>query len=87
VAERERLFAMLQRTPGLSPYPSAANFVLCRVTAGVDAKALQQRLMHEEGIMVRYYSSPAALAGCIRVSVGTPANTDSLEAALRRVMR
>jgi len=87
VQERERLFTMLARTPGLAPYPSAANFVLCRVAGGVDAKALQQRLMHEEGIMVRYYSSPAALAGCIRVSVGTPANTDALEAALRRVMR
>jgi histidinol-phosphate aminotransferase len=86
VAERERLFAMLARTPGLSPYPSAANFVLCRVGGGVDARSLQQRLMHEEGIMVRYYGSPAALAGCIRVSVGTPAHTDALEQALRRLM-
>ena len=86
VAERERLFAMLARVPGLSPYPSAANFVLCRVGGGVDAKALQQRLMHEEGIMVRYYASPAALAGCIRVSVGTPANTDALEKALHRLV-
>ncbi len=87
VAERTRLFDMLARTPGLSPYPSAANFVLCRVGGGVDAAALQKRLMHEEGIMVRYYSSPAQLAGCIRVSVGTPANTDSLEAALGRLLK
>jgi histidinol-phosphate aminotransferase len=86
VGERERLFAMLSRIPGLSPYPSAANFVLCRCGAGLDAKALQQRLMHEEGIMVRYYASPAQLAGCIRVSVGTPSNTDALEKALRRLV-
>ncbi len=88
VSERERLYAMLGRVaPGrLSPYPSAANFILCRVSGAVDAASLQKRLMHEEGIMVRYYSSPAQLAGCIRVSVGTPAHTDALEAALKRLL-
>jgi len=85
VAERERLSAMLASVPGLSPYPSAANFVLCRV-AGADARALQKRLAEEEGILVRYYSSPAQLAGCIRISVGTPQHTDSLERALRRLL-
>ena len=90
VAERQRLFHVLSTVaPGvLVPYPSAANFVLCRVTTAskVDAAQLQKRLMHDEGIMVRYYSSPAQLAGCIRVSVGTPKHTDALEAALKRLL-
>lgn len=93
VQERDRLFNVLSSVaPGLlSPFPSAANFILCRVTpkegpAAAAAAQLQKRLMHEEGIMVRYYSSPAQLAGCIRVSVGTPAHTDALEAALKRLL-
>ena len=31
VAERGRLFDVLQAVPYLEPYPSAANFVLCKV--------------------------------------------------------
>ena len=85
VAERGRLAAMLARQPGLKPYPSAANFVLCKVE-GFDAALLRDRLAKEEGIMVRYYSKPAALAGCIRVSVGTPAQTDAVERALQRIL-
>ena len=38
---------------------------------GRDAKALKDALA-DNGIMVRYYSSPAVLAGCIRISVGKP---------------
>jgi len=88
VSERERLFAMLASVAPdrLRPYPSHANFVLCRVTGAVDAATLQKRLMVEEGIIVRYYSSPAQLAGCIRISVGTPQHTDMVEAALKRML-
>lgn len=87
VSERQRLFSVLSKLPGLHPYPSAANFILCKVDgAKLDAAALKERLMMDEGIMVRYYSKPAALAGCIRVSVGTPEQTDKVEAALRRLL-
>jgi histidinol-phosphate aminotransferase len=87
VAERARLSALLAATPGLHPYPSQANFVLARVDGGADAAAtLRRRLAEEHGIMVRYYSQPAALAGCIRVSVGKPEHTDALERALRIIM-
>ena len=30
VAERERLFSVLSDCPFLTPYPSAANFILCK---------------------------------------------------------
>jgi|AntRauMFilla1563_2_1112583.scaffolds.fasta_scaffold86998_1 histidinol-phosphate aminotransferase len=43
---------------------------MCRVE-GRDAKQLKDDLA-ANGIMVRYYSSPEVLAGCIRVSVGKP---------------
>ena len=38
-AERDRLYAALSEFSQLSPYPSRANFVLCRVS-GFDAAAL-----------------------------------------------
>ena len=38
---------------------------------GRDAKDLKDTLA-ANGIMVRYYSSPEVLAGCIRISVGKP---------------
>lgn len=32
VSERERLFSELQQIPYLEPYPSHANFILCKVS-------------------------------------------------------
>lgn len=69
VSERERLFKVLQGLPGLSPYPSEANFVLCRVE-GHDAAQLKDRLMREEGIMVRRmgWEQLGSPLSCSRVS-------------------
>ncbi len=79
VRERDRLYAALAHVPFLRPYPSHANFVLCRVE-GVDAWALKQWL-EGRGILVRYFRKPG-LENCIRVSAGKPEHTDVLLAAL-----
>lgn len=84
VSERERLFSELQTVDYITPYPSNANFILCRIGGGVNAKDLKDALAKEEGIMTRYYSSPAELAGCIRISVGKPEHTDAIIAALKK---
>ncbi len=81
IAERNRLQRELARFPFLRPYPSYANFVLCRVE-GMDAWALKQWL-EGEGILVRYFRKPG-LENCIRVSAGKPEHTDALLAALAR---
>nr|WP_044199495.1 histidinol-phosphate transaminase [Oscillochloris trichoides] len=79
VAERERLLACLRNLPFLEPHASASNFILCRVTRG---NARELKLMLERlGILVRYYHTPL-LQDYIRVSVGTPAQTDTLIHAL-----
>jgi histidinol-phosphate aminotransferase len=75
VAERERLMAALSVVPYLRPYPSHANFVLCRVV-GRDARALKETLA-ARGILIRYYNSPG-LADHVRFSVGTPEQTRRL---------
>ncbi len=82
VTERSRLHELLTTIPYLQPYPSQANFILCKVV-GRDALALKHAL-DAEGILVRYFNKPG-LREHIRVSVGRPNDTDTLIAALRRV--
>ncbi len=82
IVERERLFRELATFPFLRPYPSQANFVLCRVVDR-DAKALKEALA-KQGILVRHYAK-SGLENCIRVSAGRPEQTDVLLAALAEV--
>jgi histidinol-phosphate aminotransferase len=77
--ERSRLFTALQSFPFLQPFPTQANFILCKVI-GRPALALKQALA-AQGILVRYYDNPL-LQNFIRVSVGRPQDTDALLAAL-----
>jgi len=83
MTERERLFQVLQSIDYLEPFPSQANFILCKVGGGRAAKDVKAALM-AEGIMVRYYSQPE-LNMYVRISVGKPEHTDALEAVLRRI--
>jgi histidinol-phosphate aminotransferase len=79
-AERTRLFDALRRLPYLKPYPSQSNFILCRVQ-GNDAGQLKRSLAEEHGILIRYFDKPG-LNDHVRVTVGTPAQTGRLIAAL-----
>jgi len=80
IAERERLSAALRELGFLQPYPSHANFVLCRV---LDRDARQLKLtLEQQGILVRYFDKPG-LRDCIRISVGKPEHTEALIEALR----
>ncbi|MYC93860.1 MAG: histidinol-phosphate transaminase [Caldilineaceae bacterium SB0661_bin_32] len=86
--ERDRLLRALEDVPYLSPFPSGANFVLCRVDnfkveGSGDAAALKIAL-ERQGILVRYYQKPG-LDNCIRISVGRPEQTDRLLAELHRL--
>jgi histidinol-phosphate aminotransferase len=71
------------RDAGMSPVPSAGNFLYA--DTGADATALYERLLHE-GVIVRPlagFGAPTA----IRVSVGTPEELDFFAAALGRVLQ
>jgi histidinol-phosphate aminotransferase len=82
VAERERLLPLLAGLPFLRPIHSSANFILCRV-AGRDARELKLAL-EREGVLLRHYSTPL-LRDYIRVSAGTPAQSERLMEALQRL--
>jgi histidinol-phosphate aminotransferase len=81
-AERDRLLQLLLAIPYLHPYPSRANFILCRVV-GRDALELK-RALERKGILVRYFNKPG-LTDCIRISVGKPEHTDALVTALQEL--
>ena len=82
ISERDRLFEALSSIKYLKPYPSEANFILCKVKAKI---ALQvQVVLERRGILVRYFNSPQ-MENCLRFSIGRPQDTDRLIAELRRI--
>ncbi len=83
VEERGRLFAALSDIPDLEVVPSGANFLLVRV--GGDAHALWRRLL-DRGVLVRDFSAWPLVEGCLRVTVGTPAENDEFLAALHAAL-
>ncbi len=78
-AERERLrLALAALDTVLEVYPSQANFVLARL-ADRDAFVEQAR---RAGILVRTFTGEAALADCVRITIGRPEDNDRLLAAV-----
>jgi histidinol-phosphate aminotransferase len=85
VANRGRLVARLAAVPGLTVYPSAANFVLIRLHAR-PAHEIFRRLLDEHGILVRDVSAAAELAQCLRISIGTEDDMDAVAGALESLL-
>jgi histidinol-phosphate aminotransferase len=81
VEERDRFAAQLGEISYLSPYPSEANFVLCRVLDR-DAEALKL-ILEQEGILIRHYRT-ARLQDHVRFTVGTPEQMAAVIAALKQ---
>jgi len=82
VAERGRLMAGLGAIEWLRPYPSRANFILCRVTG---KSALEVKMtLRRQGILIRHFDKPG-LSDCVRFSVGRPEQTNALLEALQRI--
>ena len=75
MSEKQRLCAVLERLPSIERlWPGAANFVLVRVS---DAPGLVRAAL-AAGIRLRDQSAQAALAGCVRITVGTPDENHAL---------
>ena len=79
VKERDRMMGLLQDIPGLHPWPSRANFILCRLPEGRGQEIFEG--LCRRGIFLRYFGN-ARLQDYIRVSVGLPDETDAVIAAL-----
>ena len=83
VEERGRLVARLAELP-VDVWPSGANFVLFRPRAA-DGADVWQRLV-DRSVLVRNCSSWPRLDGCLRVTIGTPAEDDAFLDALEEIL-
>ncbi|MGD9951794.1 MAG: histidinol-phosphate transaminase [Burkholderiales bacterium] len=81
LAEREPLGRALAALPGVTVFPSAANFFLVRVP---DADRAFEAL-RSQGVLVRNLNSPG-LENCLRVTVGTPDENRILLTAMKEAL-
>jgi histidinol-phosphate aminotransferase len=79
-AQRAMLFEALGKLPGVKPYPSDANMILVRVP---DAEKTFAGLRQRKMLVKNVSKMHALLANCLRLTVGTPAENQSLLAALK----
>jgi histidinol-phosphate aminotransferase len=84
LAERPGLGRALAQLPGVTVFPSAANFFLVRVP---DADRAYEAL-RRQGVLVRNFNGAhPMLADCLRITVGTPEENRILLTALREALR
>ncbi len=76
--ERDRIATALAGLDGVEVFDSAANFLLLRTSV----PDLFKRLL-DRGVLVRDFSARPRLEGCVRVTVGTAAESDAFLEALR----
>jgi len=79
VADRERLAAMFRSMPGVTVFPSAANFLLARVH---DAGKVYSGLKERRILIRNLHGSHPLLDQCVRFTVGTKEENNLLIAAL-----
>lgn len=77
--ERGRLHEAIGRLPGVTAYPSRANFILFRVD---DATGVFERLKQRKVLVKNLHESHPLLAGCLRVTVGLPRENQMFLSAL-----
>lgn len=78
-AARETARSALSGLPGVTAFPSAANFILARVP---DSKATFDK-MHAQKVLVKNFGGGhPLLANCLRLTIGTPDENRAMIAAL-----
>ena len=80
ISGRERLYETLANIPGVSPYPSEANFIFFKVD---DADEVHRKLL-KQGVLVRNMSTAAR--GALRVTVGASHENEVFIRALKKAI-
>ncbi len=84
-SERARVYAALCQIPDMTVWPSDANFVLFRATRR-PAHATHAAL-RSAGVLIKNLDPQGGLlAGCLRVTIGTPAENDAFLAAIKLIL-
>jgi threonine-phosphate decarboxylase len=85
--ERTRLAKALGATPGLTVFPSAANFLLVELPPSMPAAHVTQTL-RQQGLLIRDCSAIPGLNGrTVRIAVRTAAENRRLVTALSQVLK
>jgi histidinol-phosphate aminotransferase len=79
--ERDRMERTLVEYPGLSLFPTKANFILIR---SEEAENIEKACL-ESSIQIRGYQSVGLLKNCLRISIGKPEENDRLLAIFKEV--
>ena len=83
-AERESLLSSLSHLAGVEVFPSAANFILFRITkSGLTGAEIFDRLLAQKVLVKNVGKMHSLLDNCLRVTVSTPAENASFLAALK----
>ncbi len=83
ISERRKLYNILLRMPGVTPFPTETNFVLLWIEK--DATKVFQALK-KRGILVKNLDRPGRLKGCLRVTIGTPQENKEFLKTLEQVL-
>jgi histidinol-phosphate aminotransferase len=84
--QRVHLMQQLVDMEGVTPYPSAANFILFRVATGMSTAIFNGIKAH--GVLIKNMGQSAGpLADCLRVTVGSPEENSRFVEALRAALQ
>ena len=83
VAERDRMMDLLKKIPGVNPWPSRANFILCQLPQDRGKEIFEG--LCRKGIFLRHWNTPQ-LKDFVRASVGLPDETDAVVKALQELV-
>ncbi|MBF0471243.1 MAG: histidinol-phosphate transaminase [Gammaproteobacteria bacterium] len=84
--QRQWLATALHQLPGVTPYPSAANFILLRMAPG-QADMVAEGLKRAGTLIKNLSPVGGLLANCLRITVGTPEENSTLMTQLRALVQ
>jgi len=87
-AERTRFFELLRGIPGLYPYASQANYILCKLTEKLTSSKLTMQLLEKYNIFIKDLSSKTGFehGQFIRLAVRSKQDNDKLIKALQELL-
>lgn len=84
-ADRERLYQALRALSGLTVWPSRANFILFRIDNRPATPVFEG--LKRAGVLIKNLDATGGpITGCLRVTVGTPAENAAFLAALKPML-
>ncbi len=82
IRERERVFYLLTKIPGIRPFPSRTNFILFSCLSHLGREVFSR--LRKQGVLVRPFSVQG-MENLLRVTIGTPAENNVFLGKLEKI--